>query len=423
MPTFEYQDPLTAASNTVGEFEQNQNEKKKQALADARQKMLDDRQKTQDDRAQANADRDYGLNKTRTDEDVKNIDSDIATRKANLAIAQAREAAQAQLDPINLKIKKGELTAQQAKAAFDKINNGYTLKVNKIAADNAVPMAQLTIQNLQSEIGEHNAGTARENAETAGIVQTNSRRSRGQDEYGNPTGAKLNPGDEKKATLIERRLDFVDGENEKVIASIMKAHQYDENYTREQAVDEAQKSHMLKDTSGLESQLDKLYGVSDGTTSSSNTNTSGNDTNNPGNVDVKSAASKLQSIIDSGQGTYDQAVNSAMQNNSPTDAKKIVSLLKRGKPNGPIGLVGKDAPKHDTLSIPPMTKDENGNWLPPGATAPGDYKPAPPIQVPQGAEQALAKARTLPPAQRAAFIGQQPKEIQSVLWQYFPQGR
>lgn len=43
--------------------------------------------------------------------------------------------------------------------------------------------------------------------------------------------------------------------------------------------------------------------------------------------------------------------------------------------------------------------------------------------VPPGAQQILAKARALPPIQRAAFIAQQPPAIQALLKQYFPQGR
>lgn len=83
------------------------------------------------------------------------------------------------------------------------------------------------------------------------------------------------------------------------------------------------------------------------------------------------------------------------------------------KPTAPIGLVDSHTPPMQSL-----TQNDVREFLLPGSGKPA---PAPtPVPVPPNANQALAKARSLPPQQRALFISQQPPAVQAVLRQYFP---
>ena len=70
MPIFQQFDPLTQASQTIGDYSANQEDKRRQALQESRQAKLDAQ-------AQSNADRTYALNVRGADREDKKTNADI----------------------------------------------------------------------------------------------------------------------------------------------------------------------------------------------------------------------------------------------------------------------------------------------------------------------------------------------------------
>ena len=123
MPIFQQFDPLTQASQTIGDYSANQEDKRRQALQESRQAKLDAQ-------AQSNADRTYALNVRGADREDKKTNADIdhmtheeKVQDAELKIQQAREAREAKMADLDYKLKQKQITAADYDIAAKKLEN------------------------------------------------------------------------------------------------------------------------------------------------------------------------------------------------------------------------------------------------------------------------------------------------------------
>jgi hypothetical protein len=110
MPIINMPDPTNVAAGAIGSYLQSRN------AETARQAALN-YQKQKDAQQQSNADRSFGLDKQRTDSDVANVNSQVASRKQADDIAKADETFTRSLDSINLQLKQLDLDGKRTSNA------------------------------------------------------------------------------------------------------------------------------------------------------------------------------------------------------------------------------------------------------------------------------------------------------------------
>jgi hypothetical protein len=160
MPIFQFNDPLSAAAQTIGDIFTQKRENQKYADAERRLREEFEFKKQQAQQDQANADRSFGLESKRTD-------ASINSQRIHDQVLQASAAREARMAPLLERAQ--ELQNQLAQGAisqqkFDAQMKQVTLQGAKIDLDlkkkYGPQAAALAIQQTQAGINATNAGTA-----------------------------------------------------------------------------------------------------------------------------------------------------------------------------------------------------------------------------------------------------------------------